>query len=209
MKVTVKFFASYREVAGEKQIDMEVGEGARLGDLLIAVFERYPKLEKWTESIVCSVNKKYADEKTVLKDGDEVALLPPVSGGAVLRAEDASIEEMLSSLKTEKTGAVVFFVGVVRKDPGVSELTVETYSEMVVEKFNEIIQKAEETFGIERMDIIHRTGALGIGEKIVVIGVSASHRKEAFEACEWGINELKKVVPIWKKDQGGWIGQDD
>ncbi len=208
MKVSVKFFASYREAAGEGQIELELNDGASLGELLSLIYDKYPKLKNWAESIVCSVNKKYADADLTLKGGDEVALLPPVSGGSGVD-EDFHIEDMLASLKTEGTGAVVFFVGVVRKDPGVQELSIESYPEMVEEKMDELAQKAKGLFRIEKMEMIHRTGTLAIGENIVVIGVSAPHRKDAFEACRWGVDELKKIVPIWKKDEGGWIGQDD
>lgn len=209
MKVIVRYFAIYREAAGESQVEMDVDEGATLGDLLGAVFKKHPKLEKWADSIVCSVNKKYADADRVLAEGDEVALLPPVSGGARMSEEDFQVNEMLTFLKTETSGAVVFFVGVVRKDPGAQSLVVESYPEMAEEKLDEIIQRSKERFHIERMNIIHRTGELGVGENIVLIGASAPHRKDAFEACSWAIDEIKKVVPIWKKDKEGWIGQDD
>lgn len=209
MKVTVRFFATYRDVAGKPQIEMEMDDGASLGDLLERLYDTYPKLKKWSESIICSVNRKYADEDKVLEPGDEVALLPPVSGGARLSNEGFSVDQMLESLKADSCGAVVLFVGVVRKDPGVDSLVVQSYEEMAAEKIDELISTSKERFNIERMDIVHRTGELGIGDNIVLIGASAPHRKDAFEACQWAIDELKKIVPIWKKDEEGWIGQDD
>jgi molybdopterin synthase catalytic subunit len=209
MIVTVRFFATYRDVAGKPQIEMEIDDGASLGDLLEVLYDAHPKLKKWSESIVCSVNRKYADDDRVLEPGDEVALLPPVSGGAKLSNEDFSADEMLRSLKADSCGAVALFVGVVRKDPGVDSLSVESYEEMAGEKIDELITTSKEKFNIERMDIIHRTGELEIGDNIVLIGASAPHRKDAFEACQWAIDELKKIVPIWKKDEEGWIGQDD
>lgn len=209
MNVVVRFFAIYREVVGESQVEVETHEGATLGDLLEDLFEEYPKLRKWADSIICSVNKKYASNEKVLEDGDEVALLPPVSGGARMSEDDFNIEDILSSLKTDESGAVVFFIGVVRKDPGVETLLVENYPEMAEDKLDEIVQRSKEQFNIEKMDIIHRTGELGIGDNIVLIGASASHRKDAFQACSWAIDELKMIAPIWKKDEGGWIGKDD
>lgn len=209
MKVTVRFFATYRDVAGKPQIEMEMDDGASLGDLLERLYDTYPKLKKWSESIICSVNRKYADDDKVLEPGDEVALLPPVSGGARLSNEGFSVDQMLESLKADSCGAVVLFVGVVRKDPGVDSLVVQSYEEMAEEKIDELISTSKERFNIERMDIVHRTGELGIGDNIVLIGASAPHRKDAFEACQWAIDELKKIVPIWKKDEEGWIGQDD
>lgn len=209
MKVTVRFFATYRDVAGKPQIEMEMDDGASLGDLLERLYGTYPTLKKWSESIVCSVNRKYADDDKVLEPGDEVALLPPVSGGARLSNEGFSVDQMLESLKADSCGAVVLFVGVVRKDPGVDSLVVQSYEEMAEEKIDELISTSKERFNIERMDIIHRTGELGIGDNIVLIGASAPHRSDAFEACQWAIDELKKIVPIWKKDEEGWIGQDD
>ncbi len=209
MKVTVRFFATYRDVAGKPQIEIEMDDGASLGDLLERLYDTYPTLKKWSESIICSVNRKYADDDRVLEPGDEVALLPPVSGGARLSNEGFSVDQMLESLKAESCGAVVLFVGVVRKDPGVDSLVVQSYEEMAEEKIDELISTSKERFNIERMDIIHRTGELGIGDNIVLIGASAPHRKDAFEACQWAIDELKKIVPIWKKDEEGWVGQDD
>ncbi len=209
MKVIVRYFAIYREASGESQVEMQVKEGATLGDLLEAIFQQHPKLRKWSDSIVCSVNKRYADEERVLQEGDEVALLPPVSGGAKVSEEDFRIEDMLGSLKTDTSGAVVLFVGMVRKDPGVESLVVESYPEMAEEKLDEIIQRSKERFSIDGMEIVHRTGELGVGENIVLIGASAPHRKDAFKACSWAIDELKKIVPVWKKDEGGWIGEDD
>lgn len=209
MKVTVRFFATYRDVAGKPQIEIEMDDGASLGDLLERLYDTYPTLKKWSESIICSVNRKYADDDRVLEPGDEVALLPPVSGGARLSNEGFSVDQMLESLKAESCGAVVLFVGVVRKDPGVDSLVVQSYEEMAEEKIDELIATSKERFNIERMDIIHRTGELGIGDNIVLIGASAPHRKDAFEACQWAIDELKKIVPIWKKDEEGWVGQDD
>lgn len=209
MKVTVRFFATYRDVAGKPQIEIEMDDGASLGDLLERLYDTYPKLKKWSESIICSVNRKYADDDKVLEPGDEIALLPPVSGGARLSNEGFSVDQMLESLKADSCGAVVLFVGVVRKDPGVDSLVVQSYEEMAEEKIDELISTSKERFNIERMDIVHRTGELGIGDNIVLIGASAPHRKDAFEACQWAIDELKKIVPIWKKDEEGWIGQDD
>ncbi len=209
MKVTVRFFATYRDVAGKPQIEMEMDDGASLGDLLERLYDTYPKLKKWSESIICSVNRKYADEDKVLEPGDEIALLPPVSGGARLSNDGFSVDQMLESLKADSCGAMVLFVGVVRKDPGVDSLVVQSYEEMAEEKIDELISTSKERFNIERMDIVHRTGELGIGDNIVLIGASAPHRKDAFEACQWAIDELKKIVPIWKKDEEGWIGQDD
>jgi molybdopterin synthase catalytic subunit len=209
MKLTVRFFATYRDVAGKPQIAMEIADGASLGDLLELLYDAYPKLKKWSESIICSVNRKYADDDKVLEQGDEVALLPPVSGGTRLTEEDFTVDQMLTSLKADTCGAVVLFVGVVRKDPGVDTLAVQSYEEMAEEKIGQLITASKDKFNIERMDIIHRTGDLGIGDNIVLIGASAPHRKDAFEACQWAIDELKKIVPIWKKDEEGWIGQDD
>ncbi len=183
MKVTVRFFATYRDVAGKPQIEMEMDDGASLGDLLERLYDMYPNLKKWSESIVCSVNRKYADDDKVLEPGDEVALLPPVSGGGRLSNEHFSVDQMLKSLKADSCGAVVLFVGVVRKDPGVDRLVVQSYEEMAEEKIDKLISTSKERFDIERMDIIHRTGELGIGDNIVLIGASAPHREDAFEAC--------------------------
>lgn len=209
MQVTVRFFAIYRDVTGQPQMELEVADGTDLGSLLERIYEDHPKLKKWADSILCSINRRYVENDTLLKEGDEIALLPPVSGGSKLSEGDFGVEEMLASLKDDSCGAVVLFMGIVRRDPGVDTLVVESYPEMAEEKMDELIKTSKERFNIEKMEIIHRTGELEVGENIVLIGASAPHRKDAFKACQGAIDELKKIVPLWKKDEGGWIGQDD
>jgi len=118
-----------------------------------------------------------------------------------IQEEDFSIDQVVSSLKGKDVGAVVSFLGVVRGDEGVSKLDFEVYEEMAEKKLKDIRREAMEKYQIEDLAIIHRKGTLKVGENIVLVVASAAHRKEAFAACEWSMEQLKKVVPIWKKER--------
>lgn len=118
----------------------------------------------------------------------------------MITKEDFSIDELVEKLKKPEIGAIVTFLGVVREDSGIKGLNVEVYEEMGMEELDKLEHEAREKFEIEAVEIVHREGALKVGENIVAILVGAKHRKEAFRACEYLIDELKKRVPIWKKE---------
>lgn len=118
-----------------------------------------------------------------------------------IQTEDFSPEEILNEMRAPQAGAIVSFLGVVRKDPAVSSgLDVETYEEMALERLTEVAERAKEQFEIEEISIVHRVGKLRVGENIAFIAVSSSHRLSAFAAASWAIDELKKSVPLWKKE---------
>ncbi|MDI6886621.1 MAG: molybdenum cofactor biosynthesis protein MoaE [archaeon] len=118
----------------------------------------------------------------------------------MITKEEFSIDELVRKMKKPEIGAIVTFLGVVRAEEGVKGINVETYKEMAEEELNKLESEAREKFNIEAVEIVHREGSLNVGENIVVILVGAKHRKEAFRACEYLIDELKERVPIWKKE---------
>jgi molybdopterin synthase catalytic subunit len=208
MRVTVKVFAGLRERAGwnERTVD---GVG-QVGDV-------WPALELGDEpaGLLYAVNKEYADQSTPLADGDEVALIPPVSGGAFkLSSEPLSLEAAVDEVRNERAGAIATFVGTTRVESRgrtVLHLDYEAYEEMAEKVMAEIAGALESRYDLCGIAIHHRTGRVDIGEASVVIAVSAPHRQDALAACADAINALKEQVPLWKKEsyEGGeeWIGR--
>jgi molybdopterin synthase catalytic subunit len=164
--------------------------------------------------MACSINQEYAQGSAVLKDGDEVGLLPPVSGGKAkleeLRSEHCAIvrepidvSEIKQALEHPEDGAALFFDGVVRNNTRGRRtlyLDYEAYESMALSEMERLSQAALERFKVRNVRLVHRLGRLQIGETSVLIGVASAHRSAAFEACRWLIDTLKKTVPIWKKE---------
>ena len=205
MNVRVRFFATYRSVTGVREVQVEVPSGARLQDLLARLLQTYPGLADHEATMLLAVNQEFAEPAATLQPGDEVALLPPVSGGRdpFCRVQTASIapSALLDLVHDPRAGAVVLFLGTVRADPGVNALEYEVYSEMAVKQLDRLRADAKTRFAVTEMAIVHRTGRLSLGETSVAVACSAPHRHEAFRACEWAMDELKRIVPIWKTDR--------
>lgn len=204
MQVTVKFFATYREVVGRRELKVELEDGATVEDLRGVIYAKHPRLKGFEETMLLAVNQEFADPAATLRDGDEVALLPPVSGGAPLieiQRKAIDVESVVDAVHRHDAGAVVLFLGTVRADPGVRALDYEVYRPMAVKKIEEIAERAKAKFGVLEVAIVHRLGRIRIGRPSVAIAVSAAHRGEAFAACEWAMAEVKKVVPIWKAEK--------
>jgi molybdopterin synthase catalytic subunit len=204
MKVRVLLFATYREVAGKKELEVELPPGATLQDLLSQVGQTHPRLKPFEDSMLVAVNQEFVDPGTRLKAGDEVALLPPVSGGAgmTVRLQDAPIdtEEVLATVRDTAAGAVVLFLGSVRADPGVESLEYEAYDAMAVKKLTELRDAAVRKFSLTAMSIVHRRGRVPLGEASVAVAASSPHRAGAFAAAAWAMDEVKRIVPIWKTE---------
>ncbi|HXN18000.1 MAG TPA: molybdenum cofactor biosynthesis protein MoaE [Candidatus Binatus sp.] len=212
MRVRVLFFGQLKEIVGVAAEDAGLSEGARVEDLFERYARRFPKLAEFRSSIAPSVNQEYAEWQASVADGDEVAFLPPVSGGQGTGNKDDIFElvrepiqpgELLEKLKTPEEGAVVVFDGFVRnnfKGKRTLYLEYEAYEAMALAKMNEIGEQIREKFPIRRVVILHRLGRLEIGETSVWIAVSSAHRNAAFEACRYAIDTLKRAVPIWKKE---------
>jgi molybdopterin converting factor subunit 1 len=208
MTIKVLFFGLTRDLTGLGEERVELRDGERLDDLWQRYANRFPKLAEMSQVLVTAVNQEIATRSRALEDGDEVAFLPPVSGGAPedfyrLTREVIRTRELADGLKAPEDGATVVFEGIVRnhsKGKKTLFLEYEAYEPMAVRKMEELGNEIKEKFPIDRVGMIHRTGRLEIGETSVAIVVTSAHRAAAFEACRFAIDRLKQVVPIWKKE---------
>jgi molybdopterin synthase catalytic subunit len=206
----VKLFAALREQAGARERALELADGASVDDV-------WPALELGDEptGLVYAVNRVYVERGAPLADGDEVALIPPVSGGAFrLSDEPLSLERVAAEVASDDAGAVATFVGTTRarsRGRDVVRLEYEAYEGMAEAEMERIAGELRERHDVIDVAIHHRVGPVEIGETSVVIAVSAPHRAAAFDACREAIDTLKRTVPLWKKELyvGGeeWIGQ--
>lgn len=212
MKVRLLTFGVLKDWLGEPGRVVELPDGATvraLVDRLAAGAQKVPS-GTW-QSIAVSVNAEYAQPGDVLRDGDEVGLLPPVSGGiladsslviALTRAPIES-EKLVASAKEGEDGAVVVFDGIVRNNSRgrrTLHLDYEAYEEMALKQMSELATQARERFGVRHITLVHRLGRLMVGETSVLIVVASAHRAQAYEASRWLIDTLKKTVPVWKKE---------
>lgn len=214
MRVRVLLFGQLKDIVGQQEESLDLDPGARLSAVMAHYSRRYPKFQGLTNSIACSINQEYAQGSAVLKEGDEVGLLPPVSGGkskveelrsehcAIVR-EPIDIHAIRKNLERPEDGAALFFDGIVRNNTRGRRslfLDYEAYESMALNEMEKLAQAALEQFKVRDVCLIHRLGRLEIGETSVLIGVASAHRVAAFEACRWLIDTLKKTVPIWKKE---------
>jgi len=210
VRVAVKLFAALREQAGTRQRELELADGARVDDVWAAL-----GLGDEPRGLVYAVNRAYVERGTALADGDEVALIPPVSGGAFRLSETPlSLERVASEVASDDAGAIATFVGTTRRQSrgrDVVRLEYEAYEGMAEAEMERIANVLRDRHDVLDVAIHHRVGPVGIGETSVVIAVSAAHRAAALEACREAIDTLKRTVPLWKKELyvGGeeWIGQ--
>jgi MoaE-MoaD fusion protein len=208
MRIKVLFFGFTHDLTGLREELVELGEGENVQGLRRFYENRFPRLGELAGSLLFAVNQQIADPLAVLHEGDEVALMPPVSGGMDdscyrITGEKISASDFAGSLQTPSDGAVVTFEGVVRNHSNGRKtlyLEYEAYTRMAIRKMEEIGAEAKEKFDINSVGIIHRVGRLDIGETSVAIVVTAAHRRPAFEACHYLIDRLKQVVPVWKKE---------
>jgi len=212
MRVRVLFFGMLREIVGCAEDTAELAAGARVEDLFTQYGGKHPRFAQMRASVVASVNQEFSEWHAPLSAGDEVAFLPPVSGGQrTAVAEDVyelvrkpiRTREIVEQCKAPADGAVVAFEGIVRDNSrggATLYLEYEAYEAMALRKMREIGAKMRAQFAIDRIAMVHRLGRMDIGETSVLIVVSAAHRAAAFDACRFGIDTLKRAVPIWKKE---------
>jgi molybdopterin synthase catalytic subunit/molybdopterin converting factor small subunit len=208
MRVHVKLFAGLRERAGWSERDLDHVD--RVADVWPAL-----DLGDEPEGLLYAVNKEYADQDRTLADGDEVALIPPVSGGAFrLSAEPLSLDAAVDEVRSDRAGAIATFTGTTRlqsRGRTVLHLDYEAYEEMAEQAMAQIAEELKGRYDLCEIAIHHRTGRVDIGEASVVIAVSAPHRQDALAACKEAIDMLKEQVPLWKKEfyESGeeWIGR--
>lgn len=214
--VRVRVFASVREILGRAELVLEVPEGATAGSVLEWLTADYPRLQPLAPILRLAVNREYADGSRVLASGDEIALLPPVSGGADLyevTAEPLQLERLTAAVTRNTSGAVASFLGVVRefaRGRRVHFLEYDAYPEMATATMRQIGAEIRDRWPVDGVAIVHRTGRLAIGVASVAIAIASPHRREALEACAYAIERLKEIVPIWKRevwtDGAEWIG---
>jgi molybdopterin synthase catalytic subunit len=221
VRVRVHLFARYREAAGRGQVDLDLPEGGTVETAWSAVVDRHPALAQYRPYTLFAVGHDYVEPDHPLKAGDELSLFPPVSGGSAEAADlYAVVEHPLSpddiATRVDEPGAggIVIFSGVVRNETGgrpVKFLEYEAHAAMAEAKLREIGAALRGRWpGVKRVAMLHRIGRLEIGESSVLIAVSAAHRGDAFEACRYAIDTLKRIVPVWKKehfeDGEVWVG---
>jgi molybdopterin synthase catalytic subunit len=203
MQVSVRLFAALRERAGAGELELELPDGALVRDALRQVSTLTDGVP-----VVMAVNREYAGEDRVLAPGDELALIPPVSGGAVglvhvrITEEALRLDPLLHRVRDPRAGAVVTFLGVTRE---VAALDYEAYPEMAAGKLGEIAAAAVDRHGLCAAAVEHRIGTVPLSEPSVAIAVSAPHRAQAFAGGREIIDEIKLQVPIWKKEEGEWV----
>ena len=219
IKINVLFFGAAREVVDQNPLLLPVEGTATVARAFQQLVERFGGLERFGRSLLFAVNQEYATQETVLHDNDELAIFPPVSGGThdffELTVEPIDVGSVARRVVLPECGATVTLDGFARewtKGRRTKYLVYEAYDGMAISEMQRLGVEAHNRFDIAHIGIVHRTGKLEIGETSVVIAVSAPHRKAAFEACEWAIRELKRTVPIWKKevyeDGETWVGPE-
>jgi molybdopterin synthase catalytic subunit len=213
MRVQVLFFGMLKDIVGKPVETIELPEGATVRDMLAHFEFQIPRLTKLLPSLAVAVNQQYASPDTKLVTDDEVALLPPVSGGApegpncqdraALTRSVIETQRIVAALKCGEDGATLVFEGIVRNQTRGRKtlyLDYEAYEEMALQQLKSLADQAVQKFQIRDVAIVHRLGRLEIGETSVLIAVASAHRAATFDACRWLIDTLKQTVPIWKKE---------
>lgn len=236
VRVRVRLFAMQREQVGAREVLLDLPHGATIEDAWTALVERFPVLAPGRTSVRFARNGEYAEPGSTLADGDELACIPPVSGGEGSRIlelheapfEPAILSALVERLASEEDGGVVAFIGRTRRTPGtpapgqeaeaarhadraVEALEYEALESLALRTLGEIADEIEQRFGVTRLAIVHRTGTVPLGEPSVAVVACSPHRGAAFDAARYAIDETKARVPIWKaerfEDGHVWIGE--
>lgn len=220
MQVTIRFFATLRDRAGVDRAEMELTGESTVSALLDELAGRYPGLEPSLGSVLVAVNQEYAFPEESLNDGDEVALFPPVSGGAdtagwpeyfAITRDPLDVNGIIAHLTRPETGAVCLFTGAVRgvtqaqtKPQTTDHLVYESYEPMAEAKLRQVAREIRERYPlVQGIAIVQRIGELPVGETTVLVACASGHRKDGiFDAAHYGIDRLKEIVPVWKKEVG-------
>jgi MoaE-MoaD fusion protein len=211
MEITVRLFAAVRERAGASRRTLRLEDGSCVGDVWQAL-----ELGEEPAGMAYARNREYADRSEALRDGDEVAVIPPVSGGDFrVQEEPLDLSAVVEQVRDPAAGAIATFIGSTRdhnRGREVVHLEYDAYPEMAEAEMAKIAAEVTERHGVARVAMAHRTGHVPIGEASVIIAVSAAHRGAAMSACRDAIDTLKQTVPVWKKEvfAGGeeWIGRE-
>lgn len=222
MRIRVLFFGQLKDIVGHPEETLEVPTGSQLASVLSHYSEKFPGFGSLINSIACSRNQEYASAPTVLQEGDEIGLLPPVSGGSTTAGKnlDKKVEELRSQhcaivrhaidiqcmrneMNHPENGAIIVFEGVVRNNSRGRRtlyLDYEAYERMALREMQKLAEASLERFKVRDVRIVHRLGRLEIGEASIAIVVASAHRAAGFDASRWLIDTLKRTVPIWKKE---------
>jgi MoaE-MoaD fusion protein len=211
--ITIKLFAAFAEFAGARELSLDFRNGMTCEDLWKTICDRFPKVAAIPP--LFAINDEYVPRETALKDTDQILIFPPVSGGSPQYIYNCalSVDRVLEAIRDENGGGEALFLGRVRRTnegKTIRHLFYECHVSMAEKKFDEIVNEMYSKWPLKKVAIEHRIGQLEVGDIAVIVGVSAEHRKEAIEACRYGIDELKHRVPIWKKEVSEtgeeWIG---
>lgn len=219
MKVRILLFARLRDLLGTDSVELDSSDIESVGDAYRILRARHPELEAFSRSLLVAVNQEFADWDTPVREGDELALFPPVSGGQTpadagypvdaagdiyqIVRESIRTQGLASQLIRDQDGAAVTFFGIVRNNTRgrrTTHLYYEAYEPMALRKMREIGESLRQRWQIGRVGMVHRLGRLEIGEVSVAIVITSPHRGVAFESCRYAIDRLKQTVPIWKKE---------
>jgi molybdopterin converting factor subunit 1 len=218
MQVRLLFFATLKDIVGSRELRLDVPSGATVGDVLTHLEGNYPKVKAYRPIVLTAINEEYVDLSATVRDGDEVAIFPPVSGGGVeseiltisrpgelyqIVRDPIEIQKISRQLLRPEDGAICVFEGVVRnnsKGKRTLHLVYEGYETMALKKLEEIGIFVRQAWDIGCIAIVHRLGHMDIGETSVAVVVTSPHRRASFDACHYAIDKLKKVVPIWTKE---------
>jgi len=221
MDVMVRYFAGHRDITGHTEERIALAAGATVGDLWQRLVARYPRLDGYSGRVLYAVNQEFGTLATELHEGDEIAFIPPVSGGTDLAPFQISGEPLdpaplVAYVQAPEMGAVVTFAGIVRNNfagRATAYLEYEAYESMAVAVLAQLAAEARAQWGTGAIAIHHRIGRLDIGATAVLIVVAAAHRREAFAAAEQIMDRIKEVAPIWKKEvwadgASEWVGSE-
>lgn len=223
MHVTTRFFAIHRDIVGTSSLQFQIEDGATVAAVWSRLGEQYPELVPATRSLMYAVNQVYADPETALHDGDEVAFIPPVSGGQdgefrpfVVTEQPLNADALSQYVQTSSDGAIVLFSGVARNNfngRATAHLFYDAYPAMAEPVLASIAAEAAERWDLGRIAVHHRTGQLNIGETAVLVAVAAPHRHGAFAAAEYIMDRIKEIAPIWKREtwtdgDAEWVGDE-
>ena len=208
VKVRVLFFGAARDVVDQNPLEISLDAPATVATAFQTLVQQFSELGRFGRSLLFAVNQEYATPDTMLKEDDELAVFPPVSGGGShdffeLTTEPIDVGAVARRVVLPECGATVTLDGYARewtKGKRTLYLVYEAYDAMALTEMQRLGVEAHKQFESAHLGIVHRTGRLEIGETSVVIAASAPHRQAAFQACEWAIKELKRTVPIWKKE---------
>ena len=208
MQINVRLFAGLHDILGKRDVVLELADGATVAQLRDRLASEYPVVIPFLSTLVCAVDDEYVTPEHSLRDGDHVALIPPVSGGNTgdafsVTTEPLDPERLVQAVRQDESGAIALFYGVARNHSEgrrVRALEYDVHPPMAEKKLREVAAEVRARWPITGIGIFHRTGRLEIGETSLLVAVSAPHRQEAFEACQYAVDRVKQVVPIWKKE---------